>query len=120
MARASGPRLRLSSVLAALQLFGYLEPRAGRTCIRWWIQSGTDDRSIDFLSKKSSTTRWLTLVNMQFSHCLMRAGGSLSWRPRDENTLADDLTNFRDEYLDHDSWAVYGRGRLKPEKTEWD
>eukprot|EP00435_Cladocopium_sp_Y103_P024615 s4687_g6.t1 len=147
---ASAPA-ELLSVLAALQLFGYLEPRAGRTCIRLWIQSGTDNRSIDFLSKKNSTTRWpLTLVNMQMSHCLMKAGVrvSLSWRPRDENTLADDLTNSRfekvdsckrvcaefselglsllfklwearDEYLDRDSWAMYGKGRLKPEKTDW-
>jgi hypothetical protein len=147
---ASAPA-ELLAVLVALRLFGYLEPKAGRTCIRLWIQSGTDNRSIDFLSKKNSTTRWpLTLVNMQLSHFLMRSGVrlSLAWRPRDENTLADDLTNSkfgdvdmgkrissqfsdldlslltslweaREEYLDRDSWAVYGKGKDKGEKTAW-
>ena len=147
---ASAPA-ELLSVLVALQLFGYLEPKSGRTCIRLWVQSGTDNRSIDFLSRKNSTTRWpLTLVNMQLSHCLMRAGVriSLAWRPRDQNTLADDLTNSRfgdvdlnkridvalsdldlslllelwearHEFLDRDSWAVYGKGRDKFEKSAW-
>ncbi|CAL1141183.1 unnamed protein product [Cladocopium goreaui] len=147
---ASAPA-ELLAVLVALRLFGYLEPKTGRTCIRLWIQSGTDNRSIDFLSKKNSTTRWpLTLVNMQLSHFLMRSGVrlSLAWRPRDENTLADDLTNSkfggvdmdkrisclfsdldlsllaslweaREEYLDRDSWAVYGKGKDKGEKTAW-
>ena len=146
---ASAPA-ELLSVLVALQLFGYLEPKSGRTCIRLWVQSGTDNRSIDFLSRKNSTTRWpLTLVNMQLSHCL-RAGVriSLAWRPRDQNTLADDLTNSRfgdvdlnkridvalsdldlsllldlwearHEFLDRDSWAVYGKGRDKFEKSAW-
>ena len=87
---------------------------------------------------------------MQLSHSLMKAGVriSLAWRPRDENTLADDLTNerfdkveagkrvvlefseldlsllerlweAREEFLDRDSWAVYGRGKQKSEKTAW-
>ena len=147
---ASAPA-ELLSVLVALQLFGYLGPKSGRTCIRLWVQSGTDNRSIDFLSRKNSTTRWpLTLVNMQLSHCLMRAGVriSLAWRPRDQNTLADDLTNSRfgdvdmskridvalsdldlslllelwearHEFLDRDSWTVYGKGRDKFEKSAW-
>ena len=147
---ASAPA-ELLSVLVALQVFGYLEPKSGRTCIRLWVQSRTDNRSIDFLSRKNSTTRWpLTLVNMQLSHCLMRAGVriSLAWRPRDQNTLADDLTNSRfgdvdmskridiafsdldlslllslwgarQEFLDRDSWAVYGKGRDKFEKSAW-
>ena len=39
------------------------------------------------------------LVNMQLSHHLFRASLQLSlrWRPRDENQLADDLTNSRFE-----------------------
>ena len=80
----------------------------------------------------------------------MRAGVriSLAWRPRDQNTLADDLTNSRfddvdldkridvafsdlelslllslwearHEFLDRDSWAVYGKGRDKVEKSVW-
>ena len=69
---ASAPA-ELLAVLVALHLFGYLKPKPGRTCIRLWVQSGTDNRSIDFLSKKNSTTRWpLTLINMQLSHNLMK------------------------------------------------
>ena len=80
----------------------------------------------------------------------MRAGVriSLAWRQRDQNTLADDLTNSRfgdvdlnkridvalsdldlsllldlwearHEFLDRDSWAVYGKGRDKFEKSAW-
>ena len=147
---ASAPA-ELLAVLVALHLFGYLKPKPGRTCIRLWVQSGTDNRSIDFLSKKNSTTRWpLTLINMQLSHNLMKAGVrlDLAWRPRDENVLADDLTNSRfekvdmekrvevkfsdldlellnllwearEEYLDRDSWSVYGRGKMVSEKTPW-
>ena len=73
---------------------------------------------------------------------------SLAWRPGDENTLADDLTSSkfedvdmgkrisrqfsdldlslltslweaREEYLNRDSWAVYGKGKDKGEKTAW-
>eukprot|EP00435_Cladocopium_sp_Y103_P041551 s3778_g11.t1 len=147
---ASAPA-ELLAVMIALHVFGYLEPKVGRTCIRLWVQSGTDNRSIDFLSRKNSTTRWpLTLVNMQLSHFLMKAGVrlSLAWRPRDENTLADDLTNgrfgrvdmdkrvefgfsdldmslltslwdARGEFLDRDSWAVYGKGKKRDEKSAW-
>ena len=87
---------------------------------------------------------------MQLSHLLMRAGlrVKLAWRPRDENTLADDLTNgrfddvdsakrvrvclcdldfglldllweSRSEYLDRESWLAYGDGREKAEKSAW-
>ena len=80
----------------------------------------------------------------------MRAGlrVKLAWRPRDENTLADDLTNgrfdgvdsskrvrvclgdldfslldllweSRSEYLDRESWLAYGDGRKKAEKSAW-
>ena len=58
----------LLAVLVALRLFGYLESKTGRTCIRLWNQSGKDNRSIDFLSKKNSPARWpLTLVNAAFT-----------------------------------------------------
>ena len=60
------------------------------------MQGGTDNRSIEQMVKKSATTRWpLVLVNMQLSDCLMSAGlrVGLVWRPRDENTVADHLTN---------------------------
>ena len=35
------------------------------------------------------------IINMQLSHCLARASLSLklNWRPREEHTLADGITN---------------------------
>ena len=147
---ASAPA-ELLAVLVALYAFGYLAPSSRRASIKLWIQGGTDNKSIDHLAKKNSTTRWpLTLINMQLSHLLMRAGlrVKLAWRPRDENTLADDLTNgrfddvdsakrvrvclgdldfslldllweSRSEYLDRESWLAYGDGREKAEKSAW-
>ena len=93
---ASAPA-QLLSVLVALHVFGYLEPKPGRTC------HGTDNRSINFLPRKHSTTP-LTLVNMQLFHSLMKAGVriSLAWRTRDKNTLADDLTYERFDKVDMD------------------
>ena len=55
------------------------------------------------LSKRASSAKWpLMLVNMQYSHLLKQAGlrVNLQWRPRDENQLADDLTNLRFEGVD--------------------
>lgn len=88
---------------------------------------------------KASTTRWpLVLVNMQLSEKLMAAGVKLvlRWRPRDQNVLADKLTNEkfenvkadkrvpltledlkldwlfelwkqRDDFLDRETWKFY-------------
>ena len=88
---------------------------------------------------RASTTRWpLLLVNMQLSEKLMTAGVKLvlRWRPRDQNVLADELTNEifenveaekrvpltledlkldwlfelwrqRDDFLDRETWKFY-------------
>ena len=126
-------------VQVALWSFGFLNDSRERRSIDLWAQGGTDNRSIEQMTKKAATTRWpLVLVNMQLSDSLMKAGlrVGLKWRPRDENTIADDLTNgrfeqvaadkridvkwadlnfslleklweSRDEFLDRDSWKFY-------------
>ena len=92
---ASSPA-ELLTVLAALHCFDYLDASISRGSMEVWLEAGTDKISNKYLMKKTSTTRWpLTLVNMQLSNKLMAAGLrlTLKWRPRDENELADRLTN---------------------------
>ena len=147
---ASAPA-ELLAVLVALCACGHLAPINRRASIKLRIQGGTDNESVDHLAKKNSTTRWpLTLINIQLSHLMMRAGlrVKLAWRPRDENTLADDFTNCRfdgvdaskrvrmclgdldfslldllwesrSEYLDRESWLAHGDGKEKTEKSAW-
>ena len=82
--------------MVALWLFGFLNDSLERRSIDLWVQGGTDNRSIEQMRRKAA--RWpLVLVNMQLSDSLMRAGlwVGLKWRPRDENTIEDDLTNGR-------------------------
>lgn len=60
------------------------------------MAAGTDNRSNERLSVKRSTTKFpLMLINMQLSSVLSRARVAvrLKWRPREENTIADDITN---------------------------
>ena len=90
----------LLASLAALQVFGYLEDVGNRRVVPIMVAAGTDNQSNEALSNKRASTAWpLMLVNMQLSHHLFRASLQLSlrWRPRDENQLADDLTNSRFE-----------------------
>ena len=88
----------LLSSLAALQAFGFLEsPMPGAVdCLRVCVVGGTDNSATDALSKKNMTTKWPLLgVHMACSAALHRVNKrlSLQWRPRDENSLADALTN---------------------------
>ena len=142
----------LLAVMFALHCFGFLECTGERREVSLAIQGGTDNKANDALSKRASSTKWrLMLVNMQYSHLLKQADlrVNLQWRPRDENQLADDLTNLRfdsvdmskrvqvrfgdldlsllkrlwdsrDDFLDKDSWSS---GSLKFvgsfEKSQW-
>jgi len=86
----------LLTSLAALFAFGWLQKDSNRKTLTWALFGGTDNLANQFLSLKRSTTRWpLMIINMQLSHCLSQASLSLSlrWRPREENTFADGLTN---------------------------
>lgn len=80
----------------ALTVFGYLKPADCQRVLPIAISAGTDNRSNEFLGIKRSTTSWpLMLINMGLSLSLARSNLKLSlkWRPRDENVLADSLTN---------------------------
>ena len=88
----------LLASFAALWAFGHLEPKPRVRKIPVAVSGITDNRSNQSLSFKQSSTKWpLMIINMQVSHHLMRAALrlGLTWRPREENTLADDLTNGR-------------------------
>ena len=65
------------------------------------MAAGTDNLANETVTLKNSTNRFpLAYVQMQLSHSLYRCGGQLklNWRPRELNTLADELTN---EVFDH-------------------
>ena len=80
----------------ALHMFGWLAETRERKAIEVSLVGGTDNRANESLTSKRPTTRWpLMGINMQLSSALSRARLSLGlrWRPRDENTEADQLTN---------------------------
>lgn len=86
----------LLATLAALFVFGWLDACHNRKTAEVHLLAGTDNQGNEFLAFKRSTTRWpLMLVNMQLSALLSRCklGLRLRWRPREENTVADALTN---------------------------
>ena len=86
----------LLASLAALHVFGWLQVDSSRKSLSWALTGGTGNLANQFLTAKRSTTRWpLMIINMQLSHCLSLASLSLklNWRPREENTFADGITN---------------------------
>ena len=90
-------------MMIALQVYGFLDDSAERKQFDLMVQGGTDNRSIEQMTRKAATTRWpLVLVNMQLTDSMMRSGVrvGLKWRPRDENTVADDLTNEKFDQVD--------------------
>ncbi len=86
----------LLASLAALFVFGWLEVSSSRKTIPIALNARTDNQSNEALSQKRATTRWpLMLINMQLSVLLSAARLQLNlvWRPRDQNSEADALTN---------------------------
>ena len=86
----------LLAVLVALHVFGLVGERSEHFAAPVKVSAGTDNLANEHLIKKGLTTRWpLCLVYMQMTKALMAAGLviRLNWRPRDENSLADALTN---------------------------
>eukprot|EP00435_Cladocopium_sp_Y103_P007644 s5608_g2.t1 len=86
----------LLASLAALKAFGWLDVGVARRTVTLALRAGTDNLANEHLSSKRSTTKWpLMLLNLQLSSCLAKARLSLDlkWRPREENTEADQLTN---------------------------
>ncbi len=88
-----------------LKAFGYLDKEDGYDSVPVVLRVGTDNRANESLISKASTTKWpLALVNMQVAEHLLKNNLllDLRWRPRDENTLADDLTNKKFGKFDAD------------------
>ena len=86
----------LLATLAALHIFGYLAASVDRKELDVECVADTDNQGNSRLLKKRSSTKWpLMLINMQLSDLLLRSSLKLllRWRPRDENQLADQLTN---------------------------
>ena len=93
----------LLASLAALFAFGWLEVSARRRSLPLVLNAGTDNQSNEALSQKRATTKWpLMIINMQLSVLLSAARLQLNlvWRPRDQNTEADDLTNEKFDNFD--------------------
>ena len=110
----------LLSSMAALQAFGFLElPVPGVVdCLRVCVVGGTDNSATDALSKKNTTTKWPLLgVHMACSAALHKVNKrlNLQWRPRDENSLADALTNG-----DFSAFSLRHRVRLTVEELPLD
>ena len=85
----------LASVVALIA-FDWLKGDKQRKSLQISLCAGTDNRANESLSEKRATTKWpLMAINMQMSALLAKARLSLAlrWRPREENTEADDLTN---------------------------
>eukprot|EP00435_Cladocopium_sp_Y103_P055965 s367_g18.t1 len=86
----------LMASYVALHCFGWLEQGKERRSVELPLTAGTDNQANESLSSKRATTKWpLMGVNMQLSSALAKARLSLGlkWRPREENTEADQLTN---------------------------
>eukprot|EP00435_Cladocopium_sp_Y103_P046292 s717_g13.t1 len=95
-AQGASTSAELLATLASLVAFGWSQQAKSRKQLELCMTAGTDNRGNEFLSQKRSTTKWpLMAVNMQLSVILARSrvGVKLSWRPRKENTIADDITN---------------------------
>ena len=89
---------RTLASLAALVAFGHLaQPIPGaQDCVQVFVCGETDSRSTPQFQRKGMSTKWpLFGVQMAASKALRKVNKRLllNWRPRDENTWADDLTN---------------------------
>ena len=113
-------------------VFGWTEAAESRKELELCLVAGTDNKANDYLSQNHSTTRWpLMLVNMQLSSVLARArtGVKLKWRPREENTVADDIASpvytqldiqkqLRVEYEDIPTEIIHALWQVKAEFDE--
>ena len=77
--------------------FGHLDgPKAGvRDCAQVNICGGTDNRSTPAVQKKGLSTKWPLFGFQMRAHSAMNDVNKrlvLNWRPREENSYADDLT----------------------------
>ena len=87
----------------ALVVFDHLRDEKGQVTFRVILDAGTDNKSAPQAQKKGHSTKWplfgvlMQMVSMLAKHNkLLR----LSWRPREQNQEADDLTNLKFDNFD--------------------
>ncbi|CAE7880140.1 unnamed protein product [Symbiodinium necroappetens] len=89
---------------AGLVAFGHLVPAGGRDSLRLQVHAGTDNSATPAVLSKGISNKWpVQGLHMQMAVSLRKANKvcRLTWRPREENQDADDLTNLRFENFDH-------------------
>ena len=84
-------------------VFDHLRDEKGQVTFRVILDAGTDNKSAPQAQKKGHSTKWplfgvlMQMVSMLAKHNkLLR----LSWRPREQNQEADDLTNLKFDNFD--------------------
>ena len=85
---------------AGLVAFRHLVPTGGRDSLRLQVHAGTDNSATPAVLAKGISNKWpVQGLHMQMAVSLRKANKvcRLTWRPREENQDADDLTNLRFE-----------------------
>ena len=85
---------------AGLVAFRHLVPTGGRDSLRLQVHAGTDNSATPAVLSKGISNKWpVQGLHMQMAVSLRKANKvcRLTWRPREENQDADDLTNLRFE-----------------------
>ena len=79
-----------------MHLFGCVDRNIQVGAMPLKIAAVTDNPADEHLIRRGLTTKWPLCLNfLQLTETLMKDGvlTQLAWRPRDENALADALTN---------------------------
>ncbi|CAE7343575.1 unnamed protein product, partial [Symbiodinium microadriaticum] len=87
----------------AVVVFGHLREEPNQVTFRVILDAGTDNKSAPQAQKKGYSTKWpLFGVLMQMVSELAKNNKllRLSWRPREQNQEADDLTNLQFDKFD--------------------
>jgi len=83
---------------AGLVAFGHTKSSGGRDHLRLQVCAGTDNKSTPAITARGISNKWpVQGIHMQLATTMRKANKlcRLSWRPREENQDADDLTNLR-------------------------
>ena len=83
---------------AAMFAFGHLQGTVAgvKDCVQVSVCGGTDNKSTPEVQRKGLTTKWPLFGLQMCAHAEMKKVNKrlvLNWRPRDENSNADALTN---------------------------
>ena len=106
--------LELLATLVAVRLWA--DPGSGGKRGKCWIKAGTDNQSNTYsISKWMSTKFPLTILILELSETLRTRSCvlELDWIPREQNQLADDLTNQVFDHFPADKRIVWNGGEVK-------